>query len=410
MSKKRKHSELIAYNSQPVDDEALGSKRLRYGVDVVRFLRSQIAPAAPPRIRQPTVHRKPRYSVWQKVKVIEQRFGEVGSAQSTGVPVSQIARKYNLGMRGAYSIIQRYLERGCVLLTGQGDHQPRKRKCLTAAQIAQVCSKDWLAEQANLSLGMRCRRIQETLGAVVSRWTLSHYYRANGIRNLKPQWAKPNRYSEYDLKKLRLNFVLNLVQYLIEGREVVYFDETTTNLWEQKHRIWMPVKDRIKVIVPQDRGSSVTVLGAISNKRPKLFHRLGHNTSEETVMEFFTAMAPELDEDAVIVMDNHAAHHAIRVKEYLRAKGLSALYLPLQCSDLNPIEKVWHQLKTLWASALYASKGRMTEAEAHAQLPRILDGIAAATITSLARNDCALMLETVLVPPTPPPQKPQNPK
>lgn len=50
--------------------------------------------------------------------------------------------------------------------------------------------------------------------------------------------------------------------------------------------------------------------------------------------------------DAVVVMDNLAAHKAALVRRALEATGISYRYLPAYSPDLNPIELAWSKLKT----------------------------------------------------------------
>ena len=62
----------------------------------------------------------------------------------------------------------------------------------------------------------------------------------------------------------------------------------------------------------------------------------------------------------VVVQDNASIHTSRKVKECWptwRSQGLLPLFLPPYCSELNPIEPEWHQLKT------HELAGRMFEYE-----------------------------------------------
>ena len=50
--------------------------------------------------------------------------------------------------------------------------------------------------------------------------------------------------------------------------------------------------------------------------------------------------------DAVVVMDNLAAHKAAAVRGALDRAGLAHRHLPPNPPDLNPIEQAWSKLKT----------------------------------------------------------------
>ncbi len=49
--------------------------------------------------------------------------------------------------------------------------------------------------------------------------------------------------------------------------------------------------------------------------------------------------------DAVLVMDNLAAHKAPRVRALLDRSGFGHRYLPAYSPDLNPIEPAWAKVK-----------------------------------------------------------------
>jgi len=60
------------------------------------------------------------------------------------------------------------------------------------------------------------------------------------------------------------------------------------------------------------------------------------------------ALLPELRRtrpDAVLVMDNLAAHKAPRVRTLLGRSGFGYRYLPAYSPDLNPIEPAWAKVK-----------------------------------------------------------------
>jgi len=45
-------------------------------------------------------------------------------------------------------------------------------------------------------------------------------------------------------------------------------DETSTNVWESKFKVWQPTNTVLPMVysLPKKRGSNVTIIGAISNK------------------------------------------------------------------------------------------------------------------------------------------------
>ena len=73
-------------------------------------------------------------------------------------------------------------------------------------------------------------------------------------------------------------------------------------------------------------------------------------TSTAVFLAFVTqVLIPALQRtrpDAVVVMDNLAAHKAAAVRRALDQAGISYHYLPAYSPDMNPIEQAWSKLKT----------------------------------------------------------------
>lgn len=53
-----------------------------------------------------------------------------------------------------------------------------------------------------------------------------------------------------------------LAEYLMQGRNLVYVDESTFNKWQMKNKAW--VKRGMWLSMPSKRGVSLTVIGALS--------------------------------------------------------------------------------------------------------------------------------------------------
>ena len=62
-------------------------------------------------------------------------------------------------------------------------------------------------------------------------------------------------------------------------------------------------------------------------------------------------LAPTLKRGDIVLADNVPFHTVAGVEEAIRAVGASLRYLPQYSPDLNPIEPVFHPLKTLLRKA-----------------------------------------------------------
>jgi len=74
---------------------------------------------------------------------------------------------------------------------------------------------------------------------------------------------------------------------LKEEREMIYFDESSFHLWIKRPRIWRPVNIPMPCYLQQGRGTSFTILGAISNRSPKAYVEFGQATTIVAVEKFF---------------------------------------------------------------------------------------------------------------------------
>ena len=102
----------------------------------------------------------------------------------------------------------------------------------------------------------------------ISRFTLSKIYKQNSIRYLKTHKSFHSANSEIELTRQRLKYISILAKYIYEKKEIIYMDETSTNVWESKFKVWQPTNTVLPMVysLPKKRGSNITIIGAISNK------------------------------------------------------------------------------------------------------------------------------------------------
>jgi transposase len=100
--------------------------------------------------------------------------------------------------------------------------------------------------------------------------------------------------------------------------------------------------------VPWGRWRRLTVLGALALDGVIGAMSVAAATSTRVFLAFVEqVLVPALRSrpDAVVVMDNLAAHKAERVRAALEAAGIAYRFLPSYSPDLNPIEPCWSKLK-----------------------------------------------------------------
>jgi transposase len=127
--------------------------------------------------------------------------------------------------------------------------------------------------------------------------------------------------------------------------------------------------------VPWGHWRRLTVIGALARDGLCACMSIAAATSTAVFQAFVEqVLAPALRDrsDAILVMDNLAAHKARAVRDALAAAGIHYRYLPAYSPDLNPIEPCWAKLK-----ARLRARGARTLAALEAELSPAL-----ATVTS----------------------------
>jgi len=128
-----------------------------------------------------------------------------------------------------------------------------------------------------------------------------------------------------------------------------------------------PIGEQVRFEQTARRGERVSILGVWDPDEAFDYAlTLGGFDSQRyiEVMDWFASKAEQTYQQTgrltVVVQDNGSNHNSRLVQERWpkwREQGLFFLFLPPYCSELNPIEGQWHQLKT------HEIAGRMFEYE-----------------------------------------------
>lgn len=160
----------------------------------------------------------------------------------------------------------------------------------------------------------------------------------------------------------------------ISPERLVFLDEcgVLTNMARLHGR--SPRGERAHGSVPCGRWERLSVLGALGTQGMIASMSIQAATDEAVFCAYLEqVLLPELRRtrpDAVIVMDNLAAHKTPAVRALLDRSAFSYRYLPPYSPDLNPIEPAWAKLKaSLRKAAVRTVEGL------HAALGPALDAI-----------------------------------
>ena len=82
----------------------------------------------------------------------------------------------------------------------------------------------------------------------MSRYTLANCYKELNIGYLKIRSSFYSARSEEEMVNLRVNYIKKIFKYMMQGKEIVYMDETSTDCWATRSKIWQP-KDSVLPLV-----------------------------------------------------------------------------------------------------------------------------------------------------------------
>lgn len=101
--------------------------------------------------------------------------------------------------------------------------------------------------------------------------------------------------------------------------------------------------------MPDNRGSSITLIGAISSKRGLVYFEVFSGSNNSTTFSGFIArLRHRTPGKAIVIMDNLSIHKAKIVSDLFDEEEFRQIFLPTHSSTLNPIERLWAVVKKPW--------------------------------------------------------------
>jgi transposase len=143
----------------------------------------------------------------------------------------------------------------------------------------------------------------------------------------------------------------------------VFLDETGASTNMVRRSGWGPKGERLVDAAPHGHWRTTTfVAGLRASGIIAPFVLDGPMTGEAFRAYVEQVLAPELEADDVVVMDNLRPHKVAGIREAIRAAGAGVLYLPSYSPDLNPIEQLFAKLKELLRKAAARTKEALWDA------------------------------------------------
>jgi transposase len=149
----------------------------------------------------------------------------------------------------------------------------------------------------------------------------------------------------------------------LDPEQLVFVDESGTNISLTRLYGWAPQKQRATGSVPRNHGKNLTLVAALRHDgvhTPWLIE--GAMDSETFEWYIRQQLAPTLRPGQVVVLDNLSAHKGASIREVIEARGCLLLFLPPYSPDFTPIEQAFSKLKAILRGLGARTKETLQEA------------------------------------------------
>ncbi|XP_036325169.1 uncharacterized protein LOC118738354 [Rhagoletis pomonella] len=270
-----------------------------------------------------------KYSAEDRKRIVE--------AANKGLDWVQLAESLNVKYKTAYV----WVSSGTPQALRRGG---TKERALTDNEVAVMVQ--WIEEDATMTLTKIREKIKQTFRKDVCISSVGNYLQGQ-LFTMKGIHKEPQSMNSQLNKEKRREYVCTLNQYIQEGKQILYIDETNFNLFCRRSRGRAKVGKRAVQVLPVAKGPNVHLIGAIyASGVVKMTTRRGSFKSEDanawlrSVLDRWCEMGNQLA-DAIIVCDNAPCHsklHEVCAESTLLRLGP---YSPM----LNPIEIIWGKIK-----------------------------------------------------------------
>ena len=147
----------------------------------------------------------------------------------------------------------------------------------------------------------------------------------------------------------RVSYLKRLDRFTRKGHDIVYIDETGFAPGTNRTHAYSRKGHRIYGDVESAKRPRTSLIGGYRNRKliaPVLFDGTCNTDVFNTWLK--DHLLPELNPGSVIVMDNATFHKSLETREIIKQAGCFVLFLPPYSPHLNPIEKLWANIKRAW--------------------------------------------------------------
>lgn len=289
-----------------------------------------------------------------------------------GDSVSEIARKLKIHPRTAQKWVKEYKE------SGNEEIPISKRSANTRCGQLKDDHKRHIVTYLGENPGARLDEMMDSLAdnfnaLKVSKSSLHRFVHDECFFTFKLARKECVDRNSPDKVKQRYVFAESVLASNIDySKNCVFIDEAAFNINMKRSGGWAPKGETPVVKTPLTRAENRSVLGAVcyegvvlmslrkpitplQSKKRKLQSEVSIPTPKGTTSGHFKRFLMDamnvLDQypsfkNAFLVMDNASIHKNSSIVRLITSRGYRCLYLPPFSPELNPIEQVWHMMKS----------------------------------------------------------------
>jgi transposase len=141
-------------------------------------------------------------------------------------------------------------------------------------------------------------------------------------------------------------------QGLLDPARLVFIDETAVTTNMVRLNGWSPRGERLVGDIPMGRRETLTFIAGFRQSGIVAPMLIKGAMNGETLLAYIEqCLAPTLRRRDIVILDNVPFHKVSGVDEAIKARRAELRYLPQYSPEFNPIEMVFHPLKTLLRKA-----------------------------------------------------------
>jgi transposase len=183
----------------------------------------------------------------------------------------------------------------------------------------------------------------------VSVWTVRRVLNKMGKKFRRPSQVQVLNQKQ---KEVRLRFCQEMVATLPEDHKIVFSDESGFSLNRNKCKAWCD-PGQTEENDYKDQKKIINVWGGFSSSGKTNISIYTTNLNKEKYQEIlknnllpFAEQQKAIHQPITFQQDNHPAHKAVIIREFLQNTQIKTLTWPPYSCDLNPIENLWAIMKS----------------------------------------------------------------